>query len=336
MKKCIKILAISLLTAVLVIYFINGYKCQTYSEKTKPLVSPAPKQIQAPLNPVSSKVSYKYQMYSEKTKPAAPKQVQVPLKPAPSKNVVIYFSPHADDEVLTFGIPILNDIRVGKKVYLVLMSSGSHSFARERLNGAYDKESDHIKLAGKKLKDNLYGVFHNPYKEHYKDGWLTREKFGEARIREFYLSAAAFGIPRSQVQVFHLVNDHFVYRKVRRIFELYAKQFPDATFKTMSIKDVHPDHAMCGRVLDDLLKEHVIKHGVHYISITTDRIKKVKIPGSHKVYLANPADKKMFFKTMKAYNIWDPKHGYYAIGFHSTSIEFRLLRKQVYTKTAPY
>jgi LmbE family N-acetylglucosaminyl deacetylase len=310
MKKWIKVLAIPFLVLGLVIFFMVGCKYQAY-EKTK---TEAPSPVDPPVSD----------------------QPQVPQKDDPSKNVVIYVSPHADDEVLTFGIPILNDIRAGKKVYLILMSSGNHSFAREVLNGAYDKESDRSQLAGKKVKDNLYKVFHNPYKEHYKDGWLTHKKFGEARIREFYLSAAAFGIPRSHVQVFDLVNDFFVYRQVQDILEMYAKRFPDATFKTMSIKDVHPDHAMCGRVLDDLLKKHVIKHGVNYISITTDRIKKVKIPRSHIVYLANPKDKKTLLKAINAYNIWDPKHGYYAIGYHSVPIEFRMLMKHMYTKTAPY
>jgi LmbE family N-acetylglucosaminyl deacetylase len=306
MKKYIRFLLIPLLMVLLVVFFVVDHLSPTYGEKNKLVDS------------------------------SVPNHAQSSLKVSPSQNVVIYFSPHADDEVLTFGVPILNDIRAGKKVYLVLMSPGSHSFAREALNGAYDKESNRSQLAGKIVKDGLYRVIHNPYKEHYKDGWLTRKKFGEARIREFYLSAAAFGIPRSQVQVFHVENDHFLYRQVLGIFYLYAKRFPDATFKTMSIKDVHPDHAMCGRVLDDLLKEHVIKHGVNYVSITTDRIKKVKIPGSHKVYLTNPADKTKLFKTIKAYNTWDPKHGYYAIGFHSVAVEFHLLEKLVYTKTAPY
>jgi LmbE family N-acetylglucosaminyl deacetylase len=328
MKKWIKILVIPLVLMVLIIFFTASHKYQTDREKNKSAAPPAPKQIKAPLK----------QGINVQNRPIlfTPKQTRSPLKPAPSKKMVIYFSPHPDDEVLTFGIPILNDLRAGKMVYLVLMSSGSHSFARERLNGAYDKESDKRQLAGKRLRDNIDGVFHNPYKEHYKDGWLTREKFGEARIREFYLSAAAFGIPRSQVQVFHLANDHFVHSLVRRIFDLYAKEFPDATFVTMSVKDVHPDHSMCGRVLDELRKEHAIKHGINYISITTDRIKKVKIPGSQKVYLTNPADKETLFKAIKAYNTWDPKHGFYAIGYHSVPDEFRLLRKQVYTKTAPY
>lgn len=309
MKKWLFILSIPIAVVGLVIVMMSMHKYKSYGEQKSA--------------PVSSST------HAMKTaQPAAP-------KPEPSNNVVIYFSPHADDEVLTMGIPIINDIRAGKEVYLVLMSPGSHSFARERINGAYDKESNIAKLAGKKLKDNLYKVYHNPYKEHYKDGWLTRQKFGDARLREFYLSAAAFGIPRDRVRVYNVVNDHFKYDQVRAIMESYAKRFPDATFKTMSVYDVHPDHAMCGRVLDDLLREHIIKHGVRYLSITTDRIMKVKVANSHKVFLHHPADRIILFRAMHAYNIWKPREGFYAIGFHSVPIEFNLLRLKPYTKTAP-
>ncbi|MBA4543298.1 MULTISPECIES: PIG-L deacetylase family protein [Thermoactinomyces] len=304
MKKWLFILSIPLVAAGLVVAVMSMHKYKTYGEQAA-----ATRAMEA-------------------VKPAAP-------KPVPSKNVVIYFSPHADDEVLTMGVPLINDIRAGKEVYLVLMSPGSHSFARERINGAYDIESNRAELAGKKLKDNLYKSYHDPYKEHYKDGWLTRKEFGDARLREFYLAAAAFGIPKDRIRVYNVVNDNFLYSQVRAIMASYAKKFPDATFKTMSRYDVHPDHAMCGRVMDDLFREHIVKHWVAYLSITTDRIMKVKVPGSQMVVLRNPADKAILLRACKAYNIWKPTEGLYAIGYHSVPIEFDMLMKKPYTKKVP-
>src|SRR3954452_21894294 len=112
MKKWIKILVIPLVLVVLIIFFTASHKYQTDREKNKSAAPPAPKQIKAPLK----------QGINVQNRPIlfTPKQTRSPLKPAPSKKMVIYFSPHPDDEVLTFGIAILNDIRAGKMVYLVL------------------------------------------------------------------------------------------------------------------------------------------------------------------------------------------------------------------------
>ncbi len=48
---------------------------------------------------------------------------------------VVYFVPHADDEVLTYSVDIRNMISQGRTVYVVLMAQGEDSAARNIQNG---------------------------------------------------------------------------------------------------------------------------------------------------------------------------------------------------------
>lgn len=63
-----------------------------------------------------------------------------------SNNVSIYFVPHPDDEVLTYSVPIENDLRAGKKVYLVLLTAGEDSIALRRINERVEPDLYEINL----------------------------------------------------------------------------------------------------------------------------------------------------------------------------------------------
>jgi hypothetical protein len=105
----------------------------------------------------------------------------------------------------------------------------------------------------------------------------------------------------------------------------------------MSRIDVHPDHAMCGKVLDDMYQNKELKKKpVNLVSITTDRVKHVKIKGTYNMYLKDSADKRTLLNAIHAYNIWNPQKGEYATGYHSVAMEFEMLRKRIYTKVGSY
>jgi LmbE family N-acetylglucosaminyl deacetylase len=252
------------------------------------------------------------------------------------QNTVIYFVPHADDEVLSFSVPILNDIRAGKKVYMVLMSPGEDSGAREVVNGQYDVESTGSHPPGKLLYCKWHKKYHQPLKEKYRDGHLTKAQFGLARIQEFYKSGAKLGIPKSQMLVKFLPNGKFNYHAVKLIILTYAKLFPDAQFKSFSSVDVMVDHAMVGKVLNDLYNERQIKKPQKIVSIATDRVKNKKVPG-YKQYLSHAADKKKILNAVNhVYKGWNPQNGTYGMGYHSVSSQFNMMVNNTYSKISPY
>jgi LmbE family N-acetylglucosaminyl deacetylase len=267
----------------------------------------------------------------------SPKNTDVLLKtniPKPidsGKNVVVYLVPHQDDEVLTYSVPILNDMREGKKVYLVLMSEGEGSFARQILNGVYEDKITHRKIArDKRVFCPVHKRYHDPKREHYLISYLTPQMLGELRVREFYNSAAALGIPKSQVRL-HFLN-MFSYSLVKNAILQEAQNFPNAEFKSMSALDYHPEHAMCGKVLDDLYQKRLIKKPeTDFASIYTDRFSKIKLRG-YRLYLTNPADADKVRKALQAYKTWNPSKGEYAIGYHSVPEQFDSMTRKIYTK----
>ncbi|SFJ36722.1 PIG-L family deacetylase [Thermoflavimicrobium dichotomicum] len=266
-----------------------------------------------------------YQPFQSAPKAKANKKIKIPK----GDNVVVYFSPHADDEVLTYSVSILNDLNKGKKVYLVLISDGDRSFAREIVNGMIDYESLHFEKAGQKVYCRIHHTYHDPKKEKYKDGWLSRFDIGQARIREFYKAAETLGIPKEQVEVFTLKNDQYTDVEVRAIFQLYMDRFPDAEFKTMSKLDKHPDHAKLGKVLEELYLEKKIKKPTFFLSVYMDRFSKEMIPG-RRVRLENPADRQKLVQALNVYKTWRPREGWYALGLHSVPEQFDRMAKNPY------
>ncbi|MBD1372653.1 PIG-L family deacetylase [Hazenella sp. IB182357] len=262
-----------------------------------------------------------------------------------SDDTVVYLSPHADDETLTFAVPILNDIRAGKKVYMVLMSDGSGSVARNVINGKFDDDSS--RNAGKTIRCKWHKVYHNPTPtphsngvmnrtillNQYKDGALDRKTFGLRRIDEFYVATAKLGIPRERVQINLIPNNAFTYSNVKQIIQMNVRLFPNAAFKTMSHTDGHQNHAMVGKVINDMHANGEIKSKANYLSIYTDRFYENSFasPG-YKLHLTDTSDKQKVLDALYVYKKWDPKNGWYGLGYHSVPAQFDGMAQDTYTK----
>ncbi len=254
-----------------------------------------------------------------------------------STNVVVYFVPHADDEVLSYGVPILNDMRAGKKVYLVLLSPGEDSQARVVVNGKTDEE---VPPPIKTVYCNWHKKYHNPVTENYQDTHLTKIEFGQARIKEFLKVGKELGIPSTQLKTSIIPNDIFTYNSVKSIVLSYDRLFPNASFKGFSSVDYHPDHAMVGKVLNDLYKSKQINKPTTILSILTDRhintTYTVQVPG-YKVYLTNSADKTKIVNSInRVYKAWDPTNGVYGLGYHSVPQQFDAIVNDTYSKITSY
>lgn len=274
---------------------------------------------------------------------SAPNTKKIVNEPSKSlayqQSPIIYLVPHADDEILTYGIDILNSIRLGRQVRLILFSPSVSSSAFEIING---RDSQ-----GRPVYDGLLHMYHNPIKEKYQDGYLTRDAFGEARIRELLHSAQELGVPSSNISINHINNINT--QDATDMIQQQLNMYPHAEFRTMSKGDFHPEHALLGQVLQSFVDRHqILPSQVRYlISIYTDRFDKtikqrlglqayLSLSKKERTdYLINPIDRKHLQAAMNVYKNWQPSIGWYAIGYHSVPEQFQSLERNMYTRHYP-
>lgn len=242
------------------------------------------------------------------------------------KNVVIYLTPHADDEVLTFGVPIRNDLARGYQVYVLLLSKGEKSIARDVVNGHFDHQSFHPYMAGQRQRCGFHQKVHIPSAEGYMP--LDIESFGNARVREFFHATTALGVPKKNQFVYTLQNGHFGAKELKMIIRDWQKLFPNATFITMSEHDVQRDHAQVAKVVNEEYQQKVIRFKRNYASIAT-RMHKSWVNQYPKTPLIDQQDQSYILKAIDVYKTWNPEKGFYALGYHSVASQFEYLKKQM-------
>ncbi|TCP66506.1 PIG-L family deacetylase [Baia soyae] len=233
-------------------------------------------------------------------------------KPSPQKPTVFYFVPHADDEVLTFGVPIIQDLKQNKEVYVILMSHGDITGARARINKRVDPD-------------------------------LTSRELGQARVNEFTEATNRMGLDDDHRLVYDLFveggNRDLDYERAKTIVAAYVKEYPQAEFKSMSVFDVHPEHAILGKAIQELKNSNSIQNSQTFASINimrtckksprcSGRQEKIGMPVvEQEIKLTEPKDKHVLSKAADAYRVWDPKKGWYSIGEISVPGQFRELKR---------
>lgn len=256
------------------------------------------------------------------------------IKPSEKRNVVIYLVPHADDEVLTFGVPIRNDLQQKKEVYVLLLSKGELSQARDVVNGYYDHESNHPYMAGKVQWCRFHQRLHIPSAEGYSP--LSVEEFGQARIKEFIQATAALGVPKENTYVYQLKHGYFGNTPLVLIINDWLKRFPNATFVTMSEIDVQRDHAHVGKVLNRLHQQKVVKFKRNYASVAT-RMKYRHLKDQYpSISLIHKKDVHYILKAIDVYRAWEPHKGRFGLGYHSVETQFEFLKKNMDTLLLPH
>jgi N-acetylmuramoyl-L-alanine amidase len=252
-----------------------------------------------------------------------------------NKSPVVYFVPHADDEVLTYSVNVRNEISKGREVFLVLLSKGNDSFSREIINGVQDLESINQEKVGSPVYCHWHQTYHDPIQEQFLDGYISVEKFGEIRINEFYRSGNALGIPND-----HLFNEaipvpEVTVARMKEIMLSYISKFPNAEFRTMSKHDYHVEHAAMGLALEELVQENKVNryNTQYFVSIYNDRVAHQNL--DEHVYvekLYNESDSGFIKNSINTYKEYNPSKGLYASGYHSVARQFDMFEKNIYTK----
>nr|WP_239094029.1 cell wall-binding repeat-containing protein [Bacillus sp. B15-48] len=252
-----------------------------------------------------------------------------------SNKPIFYLVPHADDEVLTFGVDILNQLNAEREVFLILLSKGADSVAREVLNGHYDHESNSRHPINTLVKCHWHGVYHNPVTEQYSHGHISLEEFGNIRLEDYFHAARALGVPESNILEHTLQSGHLTIANIKNVIRDYASEFPDAQFRSMSWYDGHPAHATIGKALKELEQSGEINplNTAYFISIYTDRFANKQIPlPLRKITITEPSSLRNLTSSINVYKTFDPSVGKYATGYHSVKSQFDSLEKMPYVR----
>jgi LmbE family N-acetylglucosaminyl deacetylase len=212
--------------------------------------------------------------------------------------VIVVLSPHPDDETLTFGPWITEAVSRGDRVVLVALTDG-------RSTGAIGTVSTRLGRT------------------------LTRDEIAAARLRELHQAATALGIAPSDVYRARLDDDagpggtRITVAEAGTVVAAFAARFPDATFASMSwIAEQHPDHLDAGHALADAASTGVVRHAVFAESRLWWALSG---PTTVDVLATTAADRRRLDGAVAAYELWDPAHQRYAVGWNSVHGQFTSL-----------
>jgi N-acetylmuramoyl-L-alanine amidase len=254
----------------------------------------------------------------------------------PTNRPILYIVPHQDDEILSYGVDIRNELSRGRQVHLILLTRGEDSGSRDIVNGKYDNESYYSNLAGKQVYCQIHQIYHNPIRENYRGGYLTTNEFANARTEEYYRALTALGVPVNKIHTEFIPLGQYYGTAIKVIIEKYLATYPNADVRTFSPIDYHNAHALLGKVVKGMENDRIIQRyqAKYFISIYTDRFSAVKKPMDIVLNrIENQGDYQYLKNAIATYKRFDPHNGYYAIGYHSVTSQFESLLKDPYVNS---
>jgi LmbE family N-acetylglucosaminyl deacetylase len=280
------------------------------SAKTKPSIQRASKQI-----------------------PVLPSTLDPALLTSPTKQVVFY-SPHPDDELLSFGVIASEYVALGFEVIFVLLTSGSTSVAIKLINGELASPGNGTRF--------VYKGTHNPSISGYAP--LSIDDIGRARVIEFKSAAGEMAVTPNHIHTFDLLKDNQlspedVVGAMMQIVSLY----PQAIHWTMSTIDIHPHHRAAGEALRLIAKGTDLLTGFTISRTTWDALSVARAQPNNTLpaaYQFKPTVDRMQRVRNAAlpYNAWNPQAGSYSVGYSSVPKQFEDLDSKadaLYVMTTP-
>lgn len=270
---------------------------------------------------------------ASKPEPALPSVLDSSVLTSPTKQVVFY-SPHPDDELLSFGVIASEYIALGYEVIYVLLTSGSTSTAIKLINGELASPGNGTRF--------VYKGTHNPAISGYAP--LSVEDIGRARVTEFKSSAGEMDVAPQRIHTFDLLKDNELHSEdvVGAMLGIVAL-YPQAIHWTMSTIDVHPHHRAAGESLrliaegTQLLTGYSISRTT-WSALTAERARlNTSLPSTH--FFKPSVDRMQRVRNAALpYNAWNPQAGSYAVGYASVPKQFEELDTKSdaqYSITAP-
>lgn len=194
----------------------------------------------------------------------------------------IYYIPHPDDDILSFGPSIIQDIESGNEVNLVLLTQGRASRAIHAVNERLEAEG------------------YLP---------LTVEQFGQARVQEFIHSMISIGVTEEQIHILDFPDGSLTMENVTSVIEQFQDSTREEVHHTFTDLDPHHDHSITGVALREYKKKAPIDVRFYIPIQEHGQLEHLKA-----VELKTARSKKLLQQGLDAYGIWSPEKGFYAIG----------------------
>lgn len=230
----------------------------------------------------------------------------------------IFWSPHADDETISYGVQACNHAGDGRNVLIVLNTQGASTGMLDILNGA--------------LVDNSQaGVRHDPVLEHYRpdyllDGQLTSDTAGRSRWDEFSSAVGAMNRAypgRVRAVTLGLEEGSSVAVITQEVRDMIAR-FPGADHKGYSYLDTNPDHAAVGAALRTLGTQDAfgVGHPPRFAVAPDERLQIARDAGLdvHTVQPMTPLVLDTVHRAALAYGGWNPVAGAFGFGKKSSKL----------------
>jgi len=228
---------------------------------------------------------------------------------------VIFVVAHPDDETLGFGPQLRRHVVYDRDVHVLLLTRGEATRVREELNG--------------ERITPWWRVLHNPVVEGYAP--LTQTDVGTARLAELVAAVGCMGIPPDRVHEARLPDGGVTVEAAKAAILELADTLPDTGLWSHSyLVDNHPDHLAAGQAVRQLGEEQPTRFWDRRYMIepqywTDPRISQLPHPPS----LADAADADERDRTInacRAYGVWQPRSGAFAVGMHSVDRVFAAMQ----------
>lgn len=231
-------------------------------------------------------------------------------------DINLFFVAHQDDELLTFGGPIISSLASGCETHVICCSQGERSSVRLVLGN------------GRTC----------PWHDDEHSYTLNERAFTLARDSEFFDSCLALGVPRHAIGLLHKrFSDGMLSPwDAAEVMASYLDEYPGATIYThtpLGGADQHRDHQALG--IAALMLQLAGKADVRYfidpyfvdgLAADDDAAPVVALDAAE---LEGAVD--CLHAAAASYRLWDPASKRYAIGYHSVPDFYAALEKsQVY------
>jgi LmbE family N-acetylglucosaminyl deacetylase len=268
-----------------------------------------------------SKVAIKNKKTKTKTKP---KLVATPASTLDAKVLsatnkqVVFYSPHPDDELLSFG-PIASEyVSLGYELIFVLVTDGSTTTARRLINGELLSPGNGTRFVYKGKRDPAMSGY----------TLLTETDVGKARTLEFKSASAEMGVHPDKVSCFDiLVNNQIPIGACKDLMQQFIAKYPNAIHWTMSTLDIHPHHRSLGESLRTLTENTSTRAAYAISRLAWDQISDQQKLQNSSIPTINhfKPDYSRVQRIRNAaltYNAWNPAANSFAIGYASVPGQF--------------
>ncbi len=239
----------------------------------------------------------------------------------PKKDIVLYFSPHQDDELLTMGVDISKTCLLeNKDVHIILCTDGSKSPARQRLNSG-DVCPKHNQIH----KCNL-----------------SVEDFVKARDFEFVSSCKALGVHSENIHIYEKravdgeLSVEYAQEIIKHFVSIYGKNAEICTITPFRFFQFqHEDHYNLGLAAKILAKKKEILKTNFFLESNrlgkfSKRIINNIIYDIKKEDITEEIEDKIK-KAIDVYYYFNPAEKRYAIGSHCVPFLFEFYKKNMLT-----